>query len=257
MKGRTEIVDNWLPRYTGMPLNKFGKLILLTNFYNYLEKFSERFNVPVFGHGGPMQAATSSHGITMINFGIGSPNAATIIDLLSAAKPNVILFLGKCGGLKRRVEIGHFVLPIAAIRGEGTGLDYYPVEVPALPSFRLHTFVGQEIISRGQDYRTGVVYTTNRRIWEWDNEFKKYLRHLRVIGIDMETATIFLVGHFNEIPRGALLLVSDTPMVPEGIKTTDSDRGVTQRFLDLHLDIGIATMERLCESEEDVKHLRY
>ncbi len=254
---RNDIVENWLPRYTGMPLEKFGKLILLTNFSNYIEKFSQKFDVPIYGIDGPMQAATSRHGITMVNFGIGSPNAATIMDLLSAGKPHAVLFLGKCGGLKKRVEIGYFVLPIAAIRGEGTGLDYYPIEVPALPSFRLHDFLGHEIVRRGQDYRTGVVYTTNRRVWEWDKDFKEYLRRIRVIGIDMETATLFLTGHFNEIPRGALLLVSDTPMVPDGIKTSESDRKVTQKYIDLHLDIGIATMERLLASEEDVKHLRY
>jgi len=254
---REGIVEDWLPRYTGMPLDSFGKLILLTNFRNYLERFTERFDVTSHGEGGPMQAATSKTGITMINFGIGSPNAATIMDLLSAVKPHAVLFLGKCGGLKKETEIGFFVLPIAAIRGEGTGLDYYPIEVPALPSFRLHDYVGHEMVKRREEYRTGVVYTTNRRVWEWDEPFRDYLRRIRAIGIDMETATIFLTGHFNEIPRGALLLVSDRPMEPEGIKTRDSDREVSQKFTDLHLDIGISTMERLSHSEEDVKHLRY
>ncbi len=254
---REAIVEDWLPRYTGMPLKDFGSFILLTNFSDYLEKFSRRFDIPVLGSGGPMQAATNQLGITMINFGIGSANAATIMDLLSAVRPQAVLFLGKCGGLKKQVEIGYFVLPIAAIRGEGTGLDYYPIEVPALPSFRLHDYVGHEMVKRKQEYRTGVVYTTNRRVWEWDEKFGAYLRKIRAIGIDMETATLFLTGHFNETPRGALLLVSDTPMDPEGIKTQESDRKVTQKYVDLHLDIGIAVMERLCRSEEDVKHLRY
>ncbi len=254
---RRAIVENWLPRYTGMPLDEFGNLVLLTNFYNYVERFSERFDSEIYGIGGPMQASTNSKGITIVNFGIGSPNAATIMDLLSAVKPDAVLFLGKCGGLKSSVHVGDFVLPIAAIRGEGTGLDYYPFEVPALPSFRLHNFVAEEIVARNRDYRTGVVYTTNRRVWEWDEDFKKYLKFIRVIGIDMETATLFLVGHFNEIPRGALLLVSDTPMFPDGIKTEEKDREVTKQFTDLHLEIGIATMETLSRKGEKVKHLRY
>ncbi len=256
-KTRTGIVEDWLPRYTGMNVEKFGAFILLTNFYDYLERFARRFGVKIHGTGGPMQAATNARGITMINFGIGSPNAATIMDLLSAAGPQAVLFLGKCGGLKQQVGLGHFVLPIAAIRGEGTGLDYYPIEVPALPSFRLHDYIGHELKRRNEEYWTGVVYTTNRRVWEWDEKFKEYLRRIRAIGIDMETATLFLVGHFNEIPRGALLLVSDRPMAPEGVKTTRSDRAVSRKFADLHLEIGIATMERLCESDEAVKHLRY
>jgi AMP nucleosidase len=254
---RERIVQNWLPRYTGMPLESFGKLILLTNFFAYVKKFSDRYGAPIMGIGGPMQACTSTTGITIVNFGIGSPNAATIMDLLSAARPDAVLFLGKCGGLKRSVDLGHFVLPIAAIRGEGTGLDYFPLEIPALPSFRLHALVAEEIVKKDQDYRTGVVYTTNRRVWEHDEEFKDYLVKMRAIGIDMETATLFLVGHYNEIPRGALLLVSDVPVIPEGIKTEEMDREVNTKFSDMHLDIGIASMESLQKSGEQVKHLRY
>lgn len=254
---KPDIVKDWLPRYTGMPLDRFGSLILLTNFKRYLEYFAEKFNAEISGEGGPMQAATSSHGITMINFGIGSANAATIMDLLTAVSPNAVLFLGKCGALRKQIKIGDFILPIAAIRGEGTGLDYYPIEVPALPSFRLHDFVGHELVKRGRDYFTGVIYTTNRRVWEWDEEFKNYLTHIRATGIDMESATLYLVGHSNGIPRGALLLVSDSPMEPDGIKTAESDKKVTRDYADLHIEMGIATMETLLKNEENVKHLRY
>jgi AMP nucleosidase len=254
---KPDIVRDWLPRYTGMALEEFGKLILLTNFTRYLDYFAKKFNAKIKGAGGPMQAATSSRGITMINFGIGSANAATIMDLLSAVSPNAVLFLGKCGGLRPQVKIGDFILPIAAVRGEGTGLDYYPIEVPALPSFRLHDFVGHELVKAEKEYWTGVIYTTNRRVWEWDENFKSYLKKIRAIGIDMETATLNLVGHANAIPRGGLLLVSDAPMEPEGIKTKESDIEVNQKYVDLHIEIGIATMETLLESEENVKHLRY
>lgn len=257
MRNRDEIVQNWLPRYTGMPVEKFGKLILLTNYSYYLQCFAERFDTKIYGIDGPMSAATSDSGITMINFGIGSANTATIMDLLSAVSPNAALFLGKCGGLKKDTLQGQFVLPIGAIRGEGTGLDYYPIEVPSLPSFRLHDFVGHELNDRGLPYSTGVIYTTNRRVWEWDEEFRSYLRRVRATGIDMETATLFTTGHYNDIPRGALLLVSDTPMEPEGIKTAESDREIKRQYTDLHLDIGITVMSRLLESDEDVSHLRY
>ncbi|MFT5621998.1 MAG: AMP nucleosidase, partial [Flavobacteriaceae bacterium] len=119
MKTKQEIVENWLPRYTGVALEDFGQYILLTNFSNYVVKFAEWHNVEVIGKGKPMQSATAE-GITIINFGMGSPNAATVIDCLSAIKPKGVLFLGKCGGLKKKNELGDFVLPIAAIRGEGT-----------------------------------------------------------------------------------------------------------------------------------------
>ncbi|MBK7499580.1 MAG: AMP nucleosidase [Ignavibacteriales bacterium] len=257
MKTKLDIAKNWLPRYTGTNIDDFGDYLLLTNFQNYVDKFAERFNCDVTGIGRPMQTATNSNGLSIINFGIGSANAATIMDLLVARKPKGVLFLGKCGGLKRSTEIGHFILPTAAIRGEGTSDDYKPKEVPALPSFKLHKFVSDKIIQRELEYRTGVVYTTNRRVWEWDEEFKQYLKKLSTIAIDMETATLFIVGLVNEIPRGALLLVSDIPMIPEGVKTEESDKVVTEKFADLHLEIGIEAMTELGVKGEQIKHFTY
>ena len=229
MKTKLDIAKNWLPRYTGTKLDDFGDYILITNFPNYVTSFADQFNCEVKGQGKPMQTSTNCHGLTIINYGMGSPNAATVMDLLTARNPKGVLFLGKCGGLKHSTEIGHFILPIAAIRGEGTSNDYFPPEVPALPSFKLHKFISNKILDHGQEYRTGVVYTTNRRLWEWDNKFKSYLQTLSAIAIDMETATIFIVGHANEIARGALLLVSDMPLTPDGVKTEASDRIVTDK----------------------------
>jgi AMP nucleosidase len=257
MKTKLEITRNWLPRYTGTQLDEFGDYILLTNFHDYVVRFAEMFQCPVKGTDRPMQTATNAQGLTIVNFGMGSANAATIMDLLVARAPKGVLFLGKCGGLKKSTELGHFILPIAAIRGEGTSDDYLPPEVPALPSFKLHKFVSDKIIAHGQEYRTGVIYTTNRRVWEWDAAFKERLERLSVIGIDMETATLFIVGHVNEISRGALLLVSDIPMVPEGVKTEASDRVVTQNFVQLHLEIGIEAMTEIGEKGEAIKHFRY
>ncbi len=257
MRTKLDIAKNWLPRYTGTSLNEFGDYFLLTNFHNYVTKFAEQFKCEVKGIGKPMQTATNSQGLSIINFGIGSANAATIMDLLVAKKPKGVLFLGKCGGLKKSTELGHFILPIAAIRGEGTSDDYLPKDVPAMPSFKLHKFVSEKIMKRGLEYRTGVIYTTNRRVWEWDTAFKKYLKKLYTIGIDMETATLFIVGLVNEIPRGALLLVSDMPMVPEGVKTEESDKIVTEKYSDMHLQIGIEAMTDIEEKGEFIKHFRY
>lgn len=251
------IVKNWLPRYTGTAIEEFGKHILLTNFHTYVHKFADRFGVPVRGMDRPMQTATNKQGLTIINFGIGSANAATIMDLLTAIKPEGVLFLGKCGGIKKSTEIGHFILPMAAIRGEGTSNDYVPPEVPAMPSFKLHKFVSEKIVQAGLEYRTGVVYTTNRRVWEHDELFRARLTQLRVIGIDMETATLFSVGLVNEIARGALLLVSDVPMTPEGVKTEESDKNVTAKYVDLHLEIGIEAMTELGTKGEKIKHFHY
>jgi len=256
MKTKQEIVENWLPRYTGMSLDSFGKYILLTNFDNYVRKFAEWNHVDVKGEDRSMLSATAQ-GITIINFGMGSPNAATVIDCLSAIKPEAALFLGKCGGLKKKHELGHFILPIAGIRGEGTSNDYFPPEVPSLPAFALQKAISTTIRDYNQDYWTGTVYTTNRRVWEWDEHFKEYLIKIRAMAIDMETATIFSTAFYNEIPAGALLLVSDQPMIPEGVKTETSDKVVTSSFVDLHLKIGIDSLKQLINNGITVKHLRY
>lgn len=256
MKSREEIVNNWLPRYTGETLENFGKYILLTNFSNYVKMFAEWNNVPVVGLDRPMQCATAD-GITIINFGMGSPGAATIMDLLTAIEPEAVLFLGKCGGLKRRNKLGDLILPIAAIRGEGTSNDYFPPEVPAMPAFALQKAISTTIRDYEVDYWTGTVYTTNRRVWEHDEEFKAYLQKVRAYAIDMETATIFTVGFYNKIPTGALLLVSDQPMIPEGVKTEASDSKVTAQFVDKHLKIGIDSLKQLINNGLTVRHLRF
>ena len=255
MKDKSDIVRDWLPRYTGRKLEDFGQYVLLVNFANYVELFAERFGVEVCGCDRPMLTATAEN-ITILSFGMGSAMAATTMDLLSAIAPKAVLFLGKCGGLKK-TKVGDFVLPIAAIRGEGTSDEYMPPEVPALPSFRLQRAVSASIIKHNRDYFTGTVYTTNRRVWEHDMRFREKLLLMKAEGIDMETATIFLVGFANGIPKGALLLVSDNPMTPEGVKTGESDREVTDRFVQLHLDIGLDALRDLRDKGESVKHLRF
>lgn len=256
MKTKEEIVNNWLPRYTGIPLENFTQHILLTNFHHYLELFSKWYNVPIINEGSPMPAITAN-GITLINFGMGSANAATIMDLLSAVAPKAVLFLGKCGGLKKKNELGDLVLPIAAIRSEGTSNDYLPPEVPALPAFSLQRAVSSTIAEHNRDYWTGTVFTTNKRVWEYDERFKKYLEKTRAMAIDMETATIFIVGFYNEIPTGALLLVSDQPMISTGIKTAESDKKVTDMFVKDHLEIGINSLMEIINKAGSVKHLRF
>jgi len=256
MNSKKEIVENWLPRYTGQTLDNFGEYILLTNFSNYVHLFSFWHQVGITGIDKPMQTATAD-GITIINFGMGSPTAATVMDLLTAIEPKAVLFLGKCGGLKKRHSIGDLLLPIAAIRGEGTSNDYFPPEVPALPAFALQKAISTTIREYEQDYWTGTVYTTNRRVWEHDEEFKQYLQKIRAYAIDMETATIFSVGFYNRIPTGALLLISDQPMVPEGVKTEESDKKVTTNFVEMHLRIGIDSLKQLINNGLTVKHLRF
>jgi len=257
LKTKEEIVNNWLPRYTGRPLEEFGEYILLTNFSKYIHLFSEMHdNAPIYGEDKPMQSVTAG-GITIINFGMGSPMAATIMDLLAAIAPKAVLFLGKTGGIKKKIPVGELILPIAAIRGEGTSNDYFPPEVPSLPAFAMQKAISTTIRDHQRDYWTGTVYTTNRRVWEHDKAFKKYLKSIRAMCVDMETATIFSVGFANKIPTGALLLVSDQPMIPEGVKTSISDVTVTAKYVEAHISIGIDALKQLINNGLTVKHLKF
>lgn len=256
MKTKEEIVANWLPRYTKRKLQDFSDYILLTNFQNYVEIFADKYHVPVVGADANMPSA-DANGITIINFGMGSPNAATIMDLLGAIHPKACLFLGKCGGISHKNQLGDLILPIAAIRGEGTSNDYYPPEVPALPAFMMQRAVSSAIRDHARDYWTGTVYTTNRRIWEHDDGFKQYLKKTRVMCVDMETATLFTTGFFNHIPIGALLLVSDIPMVPEGVKTEKSDNMVTKNYATEHVQIGVDSLRMIIDGQKTVKHLKF
>lgn len=256
MKTKEEIVANWLPRYTKRRLEDFSEFVLLTNFNKYVEIFADEFGAPILGKDANMTSAAAED-ITIINFGMGSPNAAIIMDLLSAIHPKACLFLGKCGGINRKNKLGDFILPIAAIRGEGTSNDYFPPEVPALPAFMLQRAVSSAIRDHSLDYWTGTVYTTNRRLWEHDDNFKEYLRKTRAMAVDMETATLFSCGFANHIPTGALLLVSDQPMTPEGIKTEESDNLVTENFVNAHVNIGIESLRMIIDGKKTVRHLKF
>ena len=256
MKTKQEIVENWLPRYTDRKLEDFSEYILLTNFTKYVELFAEHFNVPILGLKNSMPNARGG-GMTIINFGMGSANAATVMDLLSAVKPKAVLFLGKCGGLKKANALGDYILPIAAIRGEGTSNDYLPPEVPSLPAFSMLRAISSAIRDSGKDYWTGTVYTTNRRVWEYDSSFKEYLLKTHATGIDMETATLLTAGFANKIPTGALLMISDKPLEESGVKTEESDKEVTKVFAPEHVEFGVKALEMMIEKKKTIRHIKF
>jgi len=254
---KLKIVSDCLPRYTGMPLNEFGQYILLTNFFNYVKMFANQFDVKIYGEEKSMQAAT--HGkITIINIGMGTPNAALIMDLLPAISPQAVIFLGKCGGVKDNLKLGDYILPLAGIHGSSVCHEYGIDEsVPSLPSFALQKAISGTLSENGFDYYTGTIYTTARRIWEHDEGFKCHLRKVSAMGVDMETATLFTVGFHNHIVNGALLLVSDLPMRPDGVKTEESDKQVTELYVSNHLKMGIKSLEEIIHDGKTLKHLKF
>jgi AMP nucleosidase len=254
---KQKIARDILERYTGSPLRKFRKQVILTNFNYYLDCFEtlgkgERFQ------GSAMSVVHSvSLDVSIINFSIGSPTAALIIETLAVIDPKAVLFLGMCGGLHRSLKVGDFILPTAAIRDEGASQHFMPPQVPALPTFKIQKFVSQILVEQGFDYRTGVVHTTDYRFWEFDQKFRASLYEERALAIDMETATLFVAGFASKVPIGALLLVSDLPLQRGGIKTKKSAGRVFQDFTDKHLDIGIKAMSEIAIRGEHIRHYRW
>lgn len=253
-----KIAADMLERYTGTAPEAFEKQIVLTNFDYYIERFNTLCDDTRTTEGSAMNAAHSKKmGVSIINFSIGAPNAALIIEILATADPKAVLFLGLTGGLHRSLEVGDFVLPTAAIRDEGASSHFLPPQVPALPTFKVQKFVSQMIIEQGFDYRTGVVHTTDYRFWEFDDKFKAQLYEERALAIDMETATLFSVGFASKVPIGALLLVSDLPLKKGGIKTKSSANSVFKTYTDMHIEIGIKAMSEIAERGEHIRHYRW
>ncbi len=248
----------FLTRYTGTEPEAFQKQIVLTNFAYYLERFQALAGDAEVTRGSAMSAAHSERlGVSIIDFSIGSPVAALIIEVLATADPKATLFLGICGGLHRSLVVGDFVLPTAAIRDDGASRHFMPPQVPALPTFKIQKFVSQIVVEHDLDYRTGVVHTTDYRFWEFDEAFKRRLYDERALAIDMETATLFSVGFASKVPIGALLLVSDLPLRRDGIKTRASARAVFRDHTDVHIEMGIRAMSEIAERGESIRHYRW
>jgi len=256
-KRKQKIAKDILERYTGSTLGQFQKQIILTNFGYYMERFATLTN-GVVTKGSAMSAVHSKKdGVSIVNFSIGSPTAALIIEVLAMVEPKAVLFLGMCGGLHRSLKKGDFIIPTAAIRDEGVSHHFMPRQVPALPTFKVQKFISQILVERSIDYRTGVVHTTDYRFWEFNDKFKADLYHERALAIDMETATLFVAGFASKVPIGALLLVSDLPLKRGGIKTKKSASSVFRQYTDLHLELGLKSMSEIAERGEHIRHYKW
>jgi AMP nucleosidase len=256
-KKKWAIARDMLERYTGTAPENFEKQIILTNFDYYMERFGKLCG-EVQTKGSAMSVVHSrSEGVSIVDFSIGSPTASLIIELLATVEPTAVLFLGMCGGLHRSLKVGDFIIPTAAIRDEGASQHHMPPQVPALPTFKIQKFTSQILVENKLDYRTGVVHTTDYRFWEFDERFKAQLYEERALAIDMECATLCVVGFVSKVPIGALLLVSDLPLKKGGIKTKKSASGVFKNFTDIHLEMGIKSMSEITRRGEHIRHYQW
>ncbi|MFC1809185.1 AMP nucleosidase [Candidatus Omnitrophota bacterium] len=251
-KERFKIAKDMLLRYSGCSERDIGKYILLTNFTKYLDVFSQGIAVKVKEGSLLKVAIDKKNDITMIQFNIGAPSAALVVDLLSSIFPRAVLMLGLCGGLHKSLKIGEFILPLAAIRNEGVSKHYMPPEVPSLPTFKIQSILANTLKNKKSPYKTGVIHTTDYRFWEFDKKFRDELKLQKAIAIEMECSALFTTAFKMKVPIGALLLVSDLPLTIEGIKTYALQQKVFKTHVSSHIALGLEAMDNIKKFGQDI-----
>lgn len=255
---KRRIAIDMLERYTGHNFEDFEKQVILTNFHYYVERFNTILDDAHYTQGSAFKASSSKKAaVTIIEFGVGSAMAALIGELLAVVQPKAVLFLGLCGAVHPSLKVGDFILPIASIRAEGVTRHFLPTQVPALPTFKVQKFVSQILVEHGHDYRTGTIHSTDFRFWEFDEKFKLNLIEERVLAVEMETAALFTTCFVSKVNIGALLLVSDCPLKPGGIKTKKSAKSVFKKFTDVHIELGIEAMADIADRGENIRHYHW
>lgn len=255
---KRRIAIDMLERYTGHNFEDFQKQVILTNFHYYVERFNAILDDSNYTQGSAFKASSSKKAeVTIIEFGVGSAMAALIGELLAVVQPKAVLFLGLCGAVHPSLKVGDFILPIASIRAEGVSRHFLPEQVPALPTFKVQKFVSQILVEHGHEYRTGTIHSTDFRFWEFDEKFKLNLIEERVLAVEMETAALFTTCFVSKVNIGALLLVSDCPLKPGGIKTKKSAKSVFRKFTDVHIELGIEAMADIAERGENIRHYHW
>lgn len=238
-----EIARHTLERYSGCDASQYCSNLILTNFPRYVEHFAKTRNVPI--HEGSMfkVAHSPKEDVSILDFKIGSPAAALVVDVCSFLPFRACILLGMCGGLRRRYQVGDYFVPVASIRGEGTSDFYFPIEVPALANFLMQRAVTRILDQEKVVYHVGITYTTNMRFWEFNEEFKNRLKVTKAQGIEMECATLFAASYKRKFTLGALLLVSDLPLASGGVKTKQSSQFVYDNFMPDHIEKGVQILQ--------------
>ena len=216
---RSELSIKRLEHYTGTRAEDFQRYVLLTNYNMHIEAFMRQFpdcekpsrdnvQMPALHH-----KESDNRGISIVNIGVGPSNAKNLTDHLAVLRPDAMLMVGHCAGVRNHQEIGDFVLASGYMRGDHLLDESLPLSVPITPSFLLNRVLANTLDDADLPYRIGAVFTTADRNWELS--LNKTLEHLRVsrsIAVDMESATVAANGFRYRIPNATILCVSDKPL---------------------------------------------
>lgn len=240
-----QIAKDTLERYSGSPAEAYQQYLILTNFPRYVDHFAQTFKSTTY-EGAMFKVAHSSElNISILDFKIGSPAAALIIDLCSFLPIYASLLLGMCGGLRSDYAIGEYFVPVGSIRGDGTSDFYFPPEVPALANFTVQKAVSEVLEKEKKPHHIGITHTTNKRFWEFNQDFRSRLQVTRPQVVEMECATLFTASYSHRLPLGALLLISDLPLQPRGAKTKESSENIFTNFMPDHIQLGVKIVKSL------------
>ncbi len=208
-----------LQHYTGTPAESFQRYVLLTNYSWHVDEFRRALTnctgpdapgrqMPAWHHQLPDRA-----GLTMINIGVGPSNAKTITDHLAVLRPDLVLMIGHCGGLRNHQDIGDLVLATGYMRDDRVLDDVLPLSVPIVSNYTLNRLLLDEVAARDLRSRMGIVFTTANRNWELQlSAVADRLRLSRALAVDMESATVATNGFRYRVPTATLLAVSDKPL---------------------------------------------
>ncbi|MFO7848242.1 MAG: AMP nucleosidase [Balneolaceae bacterium] len=215
---RIDISLDRLKHYTGTNPSDFQRYILFTNYDMHVEVFKELFpdseepvhavQMPAYHHKMP-----DNKGFSLVNIGVGPSNAKTISDHVAVLRPDAMVMVGHCGGLRNHQDIGDFVLATGFMREDGVLDEILPLNIPITPNHLLNIYLKEQLDQRKRNYRLGTVYTTANRNWEFIKRRTVEQIHVsRSVAIDMESATVATNGYRYRIPFATLLCVSDKPL---------------------------------------------
>ncbi len=184
-------------------------------------------------------------GITLINIGVGPSNAKTITDHVCVLRPDAMIMVGHCGGLRNHQKIGDFVLASSYYRDDRVLDDLFPIGNPVIPNYLLNLYLKEVLDENGLSHRIGTVFTTGNRNWEFSaKDTVQKIHQSRSLAVDMESATVATNGFRYRVPHATLLSVSDKPLHGKP-KLTGEAQKFYQNSKEMHLKLVINAINKV------------
>lgn len=251
---RIEISLNRLEHYTGTDPEDFQRYILFTNYDMHVDVFQEMFpdcitparegvQMPAYHH-----KLDNNKGVTLINIGVGPSNAKTITDHVAVLRPDAMIMVGHCGGLRNHQDIGDFVLATGFMRDDGVLDNILPLNIPITPNYLMNVFLKEVLDKYNRNHRMGTIFTTANRNWEFIKRRTVEQIHMsRSIAVDMESATVATNGYRYRIPNATMLCVSDKPLHGKP-KLSDDAQEFYEDSKQLHVEMAVEVLNMCKET---------